>query len=403
MQERLSESLKYILHLYVLIIMILFVFTFYHTVFALSPSFPIQGMILHADNWQLDRSSSIATNISECREGQQHIPFPNIQAVNYHSDGKTLFATLWLSSQFKDIDNMTEQHRSYAFFIVADSVYNANQSYEVSVDWNLANPNNTWVKKYHEWSPIPGFDKVLYQENIAGNHPGFFEREKNYVDLSMDLGPIGYPDKYAVVSYETETFTTQSGNVCSLIDITDAVHIPPPEFILSTIPDSVVLRPGEEKKVELQIKSNTTLNSNVVFSSEPIEALNSTIIPKEISISPFGVATSTLYIKALENATSEPHTLRINANISIPIKVINLVNGKTAGPSLSIRSITKNKDFIITVQPPLTIPEHINNFLTSWFNPLTGAYSTIATIATGILGWRIGRRQGKNKEKNRNV
>ena len=67
-----------------------------------------------------------------------------------------------------------------------------------------------------------------------------------------------------------------------------------------------------------------------MFSTEPIDGLNSTIIPKEISISPFGVATSTLNIKALENATSQPHTLRINANITIPIKVINLVNGKTA-------------------------------------------------------------------------
>jgi hypothetical protein len=359
--------------------MILFMFVFYHTVFALSPSFPIQGIILHGDNWQLNPDgSSTAKNITECKEGQQqHIRFPNIQAVSYYSDGKTLFATLWLSSKFKDIDNMTEQHRSYAFFIVSDSVYNANQSYEVSVDWNPPNSNNTWIKKYHEWSPIPGYDKVLHQENITSNHPGFFERGKNYVDLSLDLGTLGYPDKYNVVSYATETFITQSGVICSLTDITDAVHIPLPEFILSTIPNSLVLRPGEENKIELQLKSNTTLNSNVMFSTERIDGLDSAIIPKEIPISSFGVATSTLYIKALENAISQPHTLRINANITIPIKVTNLVNGKTAGPSLNIRSITKNTDFIITVQPPLTISEQINNFLTNWFNPLTAAYSTL--------------------------
>jgi hypothetical protein len=402
-QRELLTGLKYILHLSVLIIMTLFVFIFYQTVFALSPSFPIQGIILHADNWQLNSGVfSTAKNITQCKEGQQHIRFPNIQAVSYYSDGKTLFATLWLSSKFKDIDN-AEQHRSYAFFIVSDSVYNANQSYEVSVDWNFnPNSNNPWIKKFHEWSPIPGFDKVLYQENITSNHPGFFEREKNYVDLSMDLRAVGYPDKYSVVSYATETFTTQSGPICSLVDITDAVHVPPPEFILSTIPNSVVLRPGEENKIELELKSNTTVNSNVMFSTEPIDGLDSAIIPKEISVSPFGVATSTLYIKALGNAISQPHTLRINANITIPIKVINLVNGKTSGPSLNIRSITKNTDFIVTVQPPLTISEQINNFITNWFNPLTGVYSTIATIATGILGWRIGKRQ-KDKQKIKNI
>src|SRR5919199_1608176 len=97
MQKRLLSGLRYILLLYLLIIMMLFIFTFYHTVFALSPSFPIQGIILHADNWQLDPDSPTA-NITDCKQGQQHIPFPDIQAVNYHSDGKTLFATLWLSS-----------------------------------------------------------------------------------------------------------------------------------------------------------------------------------------------------------------------------------------------------------------------------------------------------------------
>jgi hypothetical protein len=169
-QRQLLTGLKYILHLSVLIIMTLFVFILYQTVFALSPSFPIQGIILHADNWQLN-PVSITKNMTECKEGQQHIRFPNIQAVSYYSDGKTLFATLWLSSKFKDIDDKTEQHRSYAFFIVSDSVYNANQSYEVSLDWNFSNPNDTWIKKYHEWSPIPGYGKVLYQENITSNHP----------------------------------------------------------------------------------------------------------------------------------------------------------------------------------------------------------------------------------------
>jgi hypothetical protein len=83
-QQLLLASLRYILHLSVLIIMILFMFVFYHTVFALSPSFPIQGIILHGDNWQLNPDgSSTAKNITECKEGQQqHIRFPNIQAVS---------------------------------------------------------------------------------------------------------------------------------------------------------------------------------------------------------------------------------------------------------------------------------------------------------------------------------
>lgn len=76
----------------------------------------------------------------------------------------------------------------------------------------------------------------------------FLRGKKNYVDLSMDLRPMGYPDKYSTVSYETETFTTQSGFICPLMDIADAVHIPLLEFILPAIPNPVVLRPGGENK-----------------------------------------------------------------------------------------------------------------------------------------------------------
>ena len=101
-QQQMLASLKYILHLSVLIIIILlFVFIFYHhTVFALSRSFPIQT-ILFANNWQLNPDGSTTKNITDCKERQQNIPFPKVQAVTYYSDGKTLFATLWLSSQFK--------------------------------------------------------------------------------------------------------------------------------------------------------------------------------------------------------------------------------------------------------------------------------------------------------------
>jgi hypothetical protein len=68
---------------------------------------------------------------------------------------------------------------------------------------------------------------------------------KNYVDLSLDLGAAGCRNQYSVVSYATETFVNSTSSVgCSLVDITDAIYIPTPEFILSTLPNSVVLRPG---------------------------------------------------------------------------------------------------------------------------------------------------------------
>ena len=126
-------------------------------------------------------------------QGGTAILFPNIQAVSYYSDGKSLFTTLWLSSQFKEINSTSEIHRSYASLIIPDSVYNVtNQSYETTVDWDI-HQSRVWTEKFHIWSPIAGFDKVLRQVNNSTGHLLFYERGKNYVDLQLDLGATGYP------------------------------------------------------------------------------------------------------------------------------------------------------------------------------------------------------------------
>jgi hypothetical protein len=118
-----------------------------------------------------------------------------------------------------------------------------------------------------------------------------------------------------------------------------------------------------------------------------------------MSISPFGVAISNLHVKVPNNATIEhTHMLRINAKITIPITVTNILSGKAISSPFPVRDVIKNTDFILTVQSPLSFQDRLHDFLNTWFNPITASYSTIASIVTGILGWRIGKSQ-KRKEK----
>ena len=65
----------------------------------------------------------------------------------------------------------------------------------------------------------------------------------------------------------------------------------------------------------------------------------------------------------------------------------------TNSTSASINSIS---NLTATVIPPLTIQEHLANFVNDWFNPLTCIVTTLSAIGSGILGWRFGIRQ-KNK------
>ena len=49
-----------------------------------------------------DNSSNLTT--SQCNEKQSFFPStPDIEEINYLSDGKTLNATFWLSSSFKEL------------------------------------------------------------------------------------------------------------------------------------------------------------------------------------------------------------------------------------------------------------------------------------------------------------
>jgi hypothetical protein len=52
---------------------------------------------------------------------------------------------------------------------------------------------------------------------------------------------------------------------CTLVDTTNWVIIPPPEFKISANPSSIVLRPGEEKNVQLQIQGNADLQSDAIW------------------------------------------------------------------------------------------------------------------------------------------
>jgi uncharacterized membrane protein len=56
--------------------------------------------------------------------------------------------------------------------------------------------------------------------------------------------------------------------LCRLIDATNWVIIPPPDFDISIKPDSsIALRPNEERTVQLQIKGNSDLQSEAVLTT----------------------------------------------------------------------------------------------------------------------------------------
>ena len=101
--------------LFILGILYLIVTLYPHNeVHALSPSFPRQVIIDGSNDWVsgnfLSAPSSNFTT-SKCKVEKSFFPStPDIEEINYLSDGKTLNATFWLSSSFKE---PSEQYRLF--------------------------------------------------------------------------------------------------------------------------------------------------------------------------------------------------------------------------------------------------------------------------------------------------
>lgn len=210
---------------------------FIPNVIATSPPFALQGIYNNRKDWSLQQALGYETvkNIKECKiETQHQFPSPHIAAVNYISNGENLNATLWLSAPFKaPITSLSyplkQVERSYALLIHIDSAYDIGQNYQAIIQWNPI--THTWSMITKESSPPfihkSQNDKVVKQED---NYTGFFVKGENYIDLSLNLAMAGFPAQYSIVSYASDTYLTKDYHVCHLIDVTDIVHVPPPEF-----------------------------------------------------------------------------------------------------------------------------------------------------------------------------
>lgn len=161
---------------------------------------------------------------------------------------------------------------------------------------------------------------------------------------------------------------------------------------------------GGEKDVELVIKGNTNLPSEVFLNAtnnyKPSIALN--IITNKMFIAPSGAATSTLHVKVLKTTNTTSYTFPISANISFPTLIKNRF-GESFNNSKSV-SLLQVSNLTLTALPQYTIQEQLNNFVNAWITPIGGIWTFIAGVGTVItpLIIHIYRKKRKNNT-NENV
>jgi hypothetical protein len=265
--------------------------------------------------------------------------------------------------------------------------------------------SQNWTGELYE-ETTQGEKRVLWREY----NPIYFDYKLplDFITLDLDLQDLNYPDEYSIAFDALHLYTIGEDQWCGLADVTNTYQIPAPEFIISTSPTSVDLRPGEEKMVELKVESTLQNLDATVYLSPGI--INNTQVeanpnieriefnPSELFIPPNGVATSLLKIKVTDNPTLRPMTIPVDMYITFPnSRIVTFGNTTTEIKSNSLTgNITKEySGLTVNILRALNPQEQFGAFWEVWGGFISFIGAGFAAGAAAILFDRL-----KNKGSN---
>ena len=88
------------------------------------------------------------------------------------------------------------------------------------------------------------------------------------------------------------------------MDFTNWVHIPTPEFIIGSRPNTLELRPGEQKTFVVNVNSTTGFEPLVRLSAINLTGIELKFQHNQLHLPSYGLQTVPLQIKVSENVTA---------------------------------------------------------------------------------------------------
>jgi hypothetical protein len=283
----------------------------YHKAFSASPAFNRQEITddLH-DDIHLNRMGQSQTKDDYIGKLDEST---DIQKITYFSNGTVLTATLWLASGFKENPSANGSNVAviYGILIDADSNQETGKEgvdYQIEIQWT--NETQTWNKGIIEYSS-PVHNRTF---DIQGNYTGFYKNDAKYVLLSVKLDEILSPNPYKAMFYAGYIYN----NSDTKIDLSTWVDISPPVYSISTLPDPVIVRQGEQKIIGAQLKSTTGFLPDVIefMPVENYSSIELELIRDNLNNSSSGIEPAPFKIEVPKNAQVGQYIIPIRANIS---------------------------------------------------------------------------------------
>lgn len=362
-----------------------------------------------------------ARNNSSCEFGADISP--QIKSVSYSSDGKNLNVTLWLSSGLLErnlirneinhtnfeSDKFPPLWKDVKFVVVMDVKSTFNEGIDYRIQFTGTHLNDS----QYEWR------QDLYEISLDGTAKkksttvyDKFPNRDPYLDFSIDLSDVSNPQNYNILSYIVDSYV-KAGQYCRMVDSTNWIMIPPPDFSASISPTSLEVRPGDDDNLQIFIKGSSGVSEAVVRLDTSFADKRYAILdfrPNASTITPFGNNTSILHIEIPNNLTKEQigeskHLfIPIGANISFPAAITNR-EGDTFSNNNSI-GLTETANLTVTVLPPLELADHIQLGMenaTKILRPAGELWAILIPIGGVVVSAIIyilkRRREGSSKQK----
>jgi hypothetical protein len=316
----------------------------------------------------------------------------DILKITYLSDAKNLNASLWLGGNFIQ-QPAAKGAQAVVYGVLLDIDSNPRTGfqgvdYQLEVQWtNSSKIWNMFLGEYPSVDDASLKDPADYLKilEIKENYTDFFVDNKPYVTLSLPLEDLAFPSKFKAMYYGIVIYN--SSNI--VVDLGSWIDIPPTDLAISTLPNPVIIRQGEQKNVAVQLKSNDGVVSDVAsflpienYSKIDIQSNSMDILdgngdePQSSS----NMGPTTFITKVASDAEIGEYTIPVLVNMStgsiFPSEFLRLSNFSfsvpTKGNILTVANLT------MTVTEPVTPQEHVKEF---W-----GAYGGIISLVGAGFG-----------------
>ena len=343
-------------------------------------------------------SSDIAKDFLPYETSEIKILYPR----NWNTTSNDEATIIHFRSPFQDSTELPWREITFTMALDVDSVHESGIDYRVIY---TRVPNSAWSGYWtKQITEVSAYDNSRVLEENS-NYTDFNDNQEeiSYILFSFDLSKVNFPERYKAALYITDYFI-KDRKFCTLIDTTNWVIIPPPDFDMSTNPSSIELRPGQDKNIQIRLKSNTDLESEALLSANNTnDAVGSGIQldispDNQISIPASSSGSFSLNMKANNIVKQGSYTFPLIANISFPASIENR-GGETFNNTRSV-NIVESSNVTLTVLPQPTFQEDISNIALTLdpLNRLITLLVAVGSAVTPVLLYTY-RKRKKNEQK----